>query len=200
MSLHNTELIQRAKNGDGEAFGELIASHERLVYNIALRTVKNPEDARDISQEAFIKAYKNIKKFDEKSAFSTWIYKITVNTAIDEMRRRKGKETVSADMELDLGEGSVAMQLIDGDGTPEEEAVRQETRRDILSAIDMLSEEHCRVVVLRDLNGLSYSDIAEITDSTMGTVKSRLARARAQLRNILLEISEHYGKEGRQNM
>lgn len=200
MSLHNTELIQRAKNGDSEAFGELIASHERLVYNIALRTVKNPEDARDISQEAFIKAYKNIKKFDEKSAFSTWIYKITVNTAIDEMRRRKGKETVSADMELDLGEGSVAMQLIDGDGTPEEEAVRQETRRDILSAIDMLSEEHRRVVVLRDLNGLSYSDIAEITDSTMGTVKSRLARARAQLRNILLEISEHYGKEGRQNM
>lgn len=200
MSLHNTELIQRAKNGDSEAFGELIASHERLVHNIALRTVKNPEDARDISQEAFIKAYKNIKKFDEKSAFSTWIYKITVNTAIDEMRRRKGKETVSADMELDLGEGSVAMQLIDGGGTPEEEAVRQETRRDILSAIDMLSEEHRRVVVLRDLNGLSYSDIAEITDSTMGTVKSRLARARAQLKNILLEISEHYGKEGRQNM
>lgn len=200
MSLHNTGLIQRAKNGDSEAFGELIASHERLVYNIALRTVKNPEDARDISQEAFIKAYKNIKKFDEKSAFSTWIYKITVNTAIDEMRKRKGKETVSADLELDLGEGSVAMQLIDGDGTPEEEAMRQETRRDILSAINMLSEEHRRVVALRDLNGLSYSDIAEITDSTMGTVKSRLARARAQLRNILLEISEHYGKEGRQNM
>ena len=102
MSSENTDiLIKSALNGDMSAFEELIIQYEKKVYNVALRVLKNPDDAMDISQEVFIKIYKNLDKFDGKASFSTWLYRITTNTCIDELRKRKGKETYSIDNDIE---------------------------------------------------------------------------------------------------
>lgn len=193
-----TTLIQTAKNGDMNAFEELILQHERIVYNIALRMLSNPEDAKDISQEVFIKVYKNLKKFDNKSSFSTWIYRICVNTCIDSIRKKKGKETLSIDEKYEGEENTMDKQMADPSPSPEESMIHKEYHMDIQNAINLLSEEHKTILTLRDLEGFSYSEITELTDSSLGTVKSRLSRARLQLKNILLKNAEHFQLNDRQ--
>jgi RNA polymerase sigma-70 factor (ECF subfamily) len=182
--------IQRAKNGDLYAFEALIKESESLVYAIAYRMLANPEDAKDISQEVFIKAYKNIHKFDEKSTFSTWIYRIAVNTCIDELRKRKQKQTVSIEEEQQTQDGFVPKQFVSQEPSPEDAYLILERNREVMRAIHALSEEHKTIITLRDLNGLSYTEISEITNLSLGTVKSRLARARTQLKNEILKNRE----------
>ncbi len=196
--MRDLALVKKAKAGDMLAFEDLILQYEKLVYNVALRMMNHTEDAYDISQEVFIKAYRYIKNFDERSAFSTWIYRIAVNTCIDEMRKRKGKETQSIDKELQDDEGSWKQELVDGDATPEEALVEREDKSEIMQALDTLSEEHKTVVVLRDIRGLSYDEIADITETSLGTVKSRLSRGRKQLQIEILKIWELNGKNPRQ--
>lgn len=104
---NEARLVKRAKQGDMHAFEELILQHEKIVYNVALRMMNHSEDAKDISQEVFLKAYRNIGNFDERSQFSTWIYRITANTCIDEMRKRKGRQSFSLEEELESEEGSM---------------------------------------------------------------------------------------------
>ena len=182
------ELIAKAKQGDMLAFEELILKHEKIVYNVALRMMNHSEDAKDISQEVFLKAYKNMKNFDERSMFSTWLYRITTNTCIDEMRKRKGKQSYSLEEELENEEGSMQRQIADEGETPEESLLREERKSELLQALDTLSEEHKAAVILRDIRGLSYEEVAEIVDLPMGTVKSRISRARNQLKNEILKI------------
>lgn len=183
-------LIKKAKRGDITSFERLIITHERNIYNIAYRMFNNEEDAKDIVQEVFMKVYKNLNKFDENSKFSTWIHRITVNTCIDELRKRKGKETNSIDELMDTDEGNIKKQYTDTAFTPEQILIAKEDINNLKQFISLLSENHKTLIILRDIQGLSYSEIAEITDSSLGTVKSRLARARIQLRNILMHSKE----------
>ena len=203
--LKERELIRKAKQGDMLAFEELILKHEKIVYNVALRMMNHSEDAKDISQEVFLKAYRSLVNFDERSAFSTWLYRITHNTCIDEMRKRKGKQSYSLEEELENEEGSMQRQIADEGDTPEESLLRQEQKNEILQALDTLSEEHKAAIILRDVKGLSYEEIAEILELSLGTVKSRISRARNQLKIEILKIREQNrksvrhkeGKEGR---
>ena len=203
--LNEKDLIRKAKQGDMFAFEELILKHEKIVYNLALRMMNHSEDAQDIAQEVFLKAYRSLANFDERSAFSTWLYRITHNTCIDEMRKRKGKQTYSLEEELESEDGSMQRQVADAGDTPEESLLRAEQKSEILQALDTLLEEHKAAVVLRDVKGLSYEEIAEILELSLGTVKSRISRARNQLKTEILKIREqnekslrHKGrKEGR---
>ena len=203
--LNEKDLIRKAKQGDMLAFEELILKHEKIVYNLALRMMNHSEDAQDIAQEVFLKAYRSLANFDERSAFSTWLYRITHNTCIDEMRKRKGKQTYSLEEELESEDGSMQRQVADAGDTPEESVLRGAQKSEILQALDTLSEEHKAAVVLRDVKGLSYEEIAEILELSLGTVKSRISRARNQLKTEILKIREqnekslrHKGrKEGR---
>ena len=203
--LQERDLIRKAKQGDMLAFEELILKHEKIVYNLALRMMNHSEDAMDISQEVFLKAYRSLTNFDERSAFSTWLYRITHNTCIDEIRKRKGKQTYSLEEDLESEDGSMQRQVADDGDTPEESLMRKEEKSEILHALDTLSEEHKAAIILRDVKGLSYEEIAEILELSLGTVKSRINRARNQLTSELLKIREQNeksfrhkeGKEGR---
>jgi len=193
------ELVSRAKNGDMAAFEELILQHEKIVYNIAYRMMNHPEDVKDISQEVFIKIHKNLNRFDGKSAFSTWIYRIAVNTCIDELRRRKGKQTVSIDEELEQESNFVKRQFVDKGETPETSYLAKEEYEEVMEAMEHISKKHKVMITLRDINGFSYEEIAEITELSMGTVKSRLARARNQLKEEFFKSKERKMKPSRQN-
>ena len=187
---NEARLVKRAKQGDMHAFEELIIQHEKIVYNVALRMMNHSEDAKDISQEVFLKAYRNIGNFDERSQFSTWIYRITANTCIDEMRKRKGRQSFSLEEELESEEGSMQRQVADAGESPEESMLREEQKSEILQALESLSPEHKVAVILRDIKGLSYEEIAEILELTLGTVKSRISRGRNQLKQEILKLRE----------
>ena len=195
MSSENTDiLIKSALNGDMSAFEELIIQYEKKVYNVALRVLKNPDDAMDISQEVFIKIYKNLDKFDGKASFSTWLYRITTNTCIDELRKRKGKETYSIDNDIENEEGSYKREFVDNSPTPEEQTIIKESGNEIIKAMENLSDEHRTIITLRDIEGLSYNEIADITGVSIGTVKSRISRARLSLKNIIKNREQKYIK------
>jgi len=192
------ELIKKAQQGDSNAFGELIAAYEKFVFNVACRMFGNAQDAEDIAQEALIKAYKNIDKFDFNSSFSTWLYRITTNTCIDEMRKRKGKETYSIDNEDE--ETGLSLQIKDTAPDASEKVMQQETVSEVRKAIDKLSEEHKMVIILRDIQDLSYEEVADTLGINVGTVKSRLARARKNLKDIILKDREQREKLLRQRI
>ncbi|MBM6829234.1 sigma-70 family RNA polymerase sigma factor [Anaerotignum lactatifermentans] len=199
------ELVALARQGDMDAFEALILQHEKIVYNIAFRMMGGGEDVKDMAQEVFLKVYRNLERFDGKSAFSTWIYRIAVNTCIDEIRKRKGKQTYSLDAELEDEDGNYKKQFADEGGRPEEEILQKELRGEVLAALETLSPEHKAAVILRDIRGYSYEEIAEMIQMPLGTVKSRISRGRAQLKEEILKIRERKtdssrqkkGKEGR---
>ncbi len=191
------EWIRRAKHGDMDAFEKLILQHEKIVYNLAFRMMYHSEDAKDISQEVFLKAYRNIGNFDERASFSTWLYRITYNTCIDEMRRQKGKQNYSIEDEFENEDGVMQRQVADSGDTPEEAILKKEQRAEILQALDTLSEEHKMAIILRDVKGLSYEEIAEILQISLGTVKSRISRARNQCKQEILKIRERKNVEPR---
>ena len=198
MAEQEKNLVEQAKKGNMQAFEILILQHETMVYNIALRMLHHSEDARDISQEVFLKAYGSLANFDGKSKFSTWLYRIAVNTCIDEIRKQRRKQTYSLEEELESTEGSYQKQFADTGYTPEESLLHQEAQKEVVTALKTLSEEHKTVVILRDIQGFSYEEIAEMTDTTLGTVKSRIASARNQLKNVILKNREQKGKSPRQ--
>lgn len=179
------ELIARAASGDGVAFSDLMAMHEGRMYAVALRMCGNREDAQDCLQDAMIRIYRSIAGFKAQSSFSTWVYRITMNTCLDELRRRKVRGATSLDGLLDSG-----WSPSDEDDVPEKHAIASEQRRMLDQAIAELPEDMRAAVVLRDIQGFSYDEIAEALTANIGTVKSRISRGRERLRQILKEHME----------
>ena len=182
-------LIQRASKGDAEAFNTLMAQHERRMYAVALRMCANPEDAQDCLQEAMIRVYRAIADFKFQSTFSTWIYRITMNTCLDELRRRKSRPNTSLDVLVDAGWSPT-----DERETPEQHALRGEVRGRLSQFIQELPEDMRAAVVLRDIQGMAYDEIAEALDTNVGTIKSRISRGREKLREKILSQSELFGR------
>ena len=180
------ELIARAKAGDDEAFAQLMRDNEKRIYNLTLRMTENPEDAMDLAQEAFLNAWRGLKFFKGDSAFSTWVYRLASNACIDHLRRKKRRQDIDLPMPADEEDDSQP-DIPDERFQPEQELERQELRRAVADGLEQLSDEHRQVLVMREINGLSYQEIADVLDLEAGTVKSRIARARNSLRKILLE-------------
>ena len=180
------ELVARAKAGDDEAFAQLMRDNEKRIYNLTLRMTGNPEDAMDLAQEAFLNAWRGLKFFKGDSAFSTWVYRLASNACIDFLRRQKRRQDISVPMPTYEDDDSQP-DIPDDRFLPEQELERQELRRAVLQGLEQLSLEHRQVLVMREINGLSYQEIADVLDLEAGTVKSRIARARISLRKILVE-------------
>jgi len=179
-------VLENALRGDVSAFEEVMIFHEKLVYNIAYRMLSNPDDASDITQEAFIRLFKHMRSFESTNHIKSWLCRVAHNLCIDELRRRKNKPAKSLDETLEFEDSSASMQLADDDLTPEETVILQDDLDTLQRAIAKLPEEYRTMITLRDLGGLSYQEVAEITELEMGTVKSRLSRARTRLKELFL--------------
>ena len=183
-------LIKRAQSGDVAAFEALIEAYEQKVFHIAYRMAGNPDDAADMAQEILLKIFRNVGKFKGESKFSTWVYRVATNTCLDELKKAKRKAAYSLDEEFETEEGQLGVEVADTAPTPEQRVEGQEIRDAITEAISRLSEEHRQIIILRDINGLTYEEVADILDCSLGTVKSRISRAREQLRKILSQDRE----------
>jgi RNA polymerase sigma-70 factor (ECF subfamily) len=182
------EIIQAAQRGDLNAFNELVLQYQSQVYNLAYRIMGEGDSAADATQEAFISAYRAINSY-RGGSFRAWLMRIVTNACYDELRRRKRRPTSSLDAlyVVDAAPGEV---LMDGAESPEAYAQRQDLNRALEAALQTLPEEQRTVLVLSDIQGYSYQEIADIVDVSLGTVKSRLSRARAKMRDYLLDQGE----------
>ena len=187
--MTESELIKRCKNGDREAFNELFSMYENKVINIAYGMLSEREDAYDAAQEVFIKVYKNIASFKENSSLSTWIYRITSNTCNDILRKRQ-RNSLTISLNTTFDDGEKDMELRDNSPTPDEYAEYNETQRAVRKAIKELSDEYREVITLCDIEDMSYEDISNILNCPVGTVKSRINRARKALKKKLSESME----------
>lgn len=185
MIENEENLLKKSKNGDIEAFEELIKGYQKKVFNIALRMIGDYEDASELAQEVFIKIFKSIRNFKEESTFSTWVYKITTNVCLDELRKRKNKRIISLDEEIKHDSGESQIQIVDPGLSPEALLEKKEIKKAVIEAIEELSPEHRIVIIYREMQGLNYEDIARIVKCPVGTVKSRINRARQELKEIL---------------
>ena len=183
-------LVERAKNGDDEAFGALVGAYEVFVYHMAVRVLSmsggSVSDGEDVAQEVFIKAWRSLDSFRGDCAFSTWLYRITVNTAKDKIRSASRHRTTSLTVTDDDGDEVVIdVPVTSADEIPEMAYERRENIKAVREAIEKLPDEMRRILILRELEDLSYTDIADLLGLEIGTVKSRLNRSRAALKKIL---------------
>lgn len=196
MSENEAILLKKIKNGDVESFELLIADYQVYAYNVAYRMLGNEEDAKDMTQEALIKVYKSIHKFKENSNFSTWLYRIVMNTCKDELKKRK-EVILSLDKEIETNDGRISREIGDERLNPSKIVERNEVSKMVQEAISALSDSNRMVIVLRDIQGLSYEEISQVIKEPIGTVKSRINRGRSQLKKLLIEqkhliLSEQY--------
>ena len=175
------KLVARLQQGDEAAFEEFVTRYERQVYVLALRQLGNAYDAQDAAQEVFLRVYRGIRQFREESKLSTWVYQITMNVCMDSLRKFSRRQETAADPDEDDPMESVP----DETYAPEPLYERTELREQVEEALKKLSPEHRQIVVLRDIAGCGYDEIAEILGLADGTVKSRLFRARDKLAAIL---------------
>jgi RNA polymerase sigma-70 factor, ECF subfamily len=180
--LDDTVILTRARNGDVDAFNRLVLENERPVYSLAYRLLGNPDDAADATQEAFLNAFRAINGF-RGEAIRPWLFRIAVRCCYDQLRRRKRRREDSLEGDTDDDDGIDLPD--DPELGPEQGAVRAETAEAIEQALQGLPFDQRAVVTLCDVQGLSYEEAAEATSAELGTVKSRLSRARARLREVL---------------
>ena len=179
-------LIRQVLQGNPTAFEQLVARYEKQVYNLCLRMVNHREDAADLTQEAFVKAWRGLQFYKAEANFSTWLYRLTTNVCIDFLRSRKRHEALSLTMEEEEG-GIQELEISDEAPLPEEQLLYGEQKAQIRAAMAQLDEEARTILALRVVEDLPYEQIAEVLDLKTGTVKSRLARARMKLKKILEE-------------
>ena len=178
-------LVQAAKKGDLEAFSELVKRYDRNVFRIAQHITHNEEDAQDVVQDAFLKAYQNLEQFQGTSKFYTWLVRIAVNEALMKLRRRRTDKTVSIDEDVETEEGSMPREVADWSPNPEQLYGQSELSDILKKTIQGLPPGFRTVFVLRDVEGLSTEETAEMLNLSIPAVKSRLLRARLQLRDRL---------------
>lgn len=192
-------LVKCAAEGDEGAFEKLVIENEKLIYNVALKITGNPDDAEDVAQEAFIKAYRNLGSFRGESRFSGWLYRLCYNAAMDHIRKTRDPNLRS----LTNDDGSDAeLDVADPAPTPEESAERKETQRIVREAVNQLDDDKREILIMREFSGMSYTAIADALGIEEGTVKSRISRARASLAEILRQsgtfsqLSESNSRKG----
>src|ERR1700691_2803879 len=186
-----TILVAQSREGDTAAFGELVRRYEGKIFRLAQHVTQNREDAEDVLQETFMKAYEHTDQFQGNSKFYTWIVRIAVNQALMKLRKRKTDKTVSMDETIDTGEDTVAREIAAWDENPEQRYSREEVNQILSSAVDSLAPPYRAVFVLRDIEELSTEETAEALDLSIPAVKSRLLRARLQLRDKLTRFFKH---------
>lgn len=185
LTTTDEALVLQAQAGDGKSLGELIYRYERKTYTLAYRLMGNHADASDAAQEALVRVYTRLGNFRGDSAFSTWLFRVVTNTCLDELRRRNRLRHASLDDPLPTDEGLVPRQSPSDAASPMEWAERSEVQAAVHRAISRLPEEYRIVITLRDLHDYTYHEIAAILGTSLGTVKSRLHRARHALRTII---------------
>ena len=184
--MNEQELVTRAKQGDQAAFEQLVRDNEKRIYNLTLRMVGNSDDALDLSQEAFLNAWKGLGSFKGDSAFSTWLYRLASNACLDFLRSRKRRQDTTGSP-LSLDDDEAPPPPADDSARPDLQLERKERVQALHRALDALPVHHRQVIVMRELSGLSYQEISEALELDLGTVKSRLTRARLALKKILSE-------------
>ena len=187
MASEELNIIKKVLDGDTDAFEKLVFANQKNVYNLALKMTRNEDDALDISQEAFLKAYQGLNVFRGESKFSVWMYRLTYNLCIDFLRKKSKSQVISLSAYQNESGDSPEMDLPDIRELPEDSVSRKELRKEIADSIDELGQSHREVLVMREINDMSYTEIAETLGISEGTVKSRLARARLNLANILAD-------------
>jgi RNA polymerase sigma-70 factor (ECF subfamily) len=178
----DAQLLDEALAGQSAAFGQLVSKYQDRLYNALVHVIGSTEEARDVVQDAFVQAFLKLGSFHRSSAFYTWLYRIAFNVAISRRRRRKPTSSIEQLREAS-GQEPVAC-----DGAPSDRIERQERVAQVQSALAAMSEEHRAVLVLREMDGLCYETIAEVLELPVGTVRSRLHRARIELREQLREV------------
>lgn len=176
------KLVLSAQKGNAEAFGVLVRYYEGFVFNVAFSFMNNYDDTFDVAQEAFIKAWRALSRFKGTSSFSTWLYRITANTAKDALAERRRR----------WSEGEIDEGMVSSEDTPEDSVVRDESARELRRALGALDESDRELLVLREFERYSYEELARHFEIELGTVKSRLNRARAKLREKLREQNPEY--------
>lgn len=192
-AFDESALVLRAKNGDDEAFAELLNRYERKILRLAKNITNNDEDAEDVLQESFLKAYSHLADFKGDSRFYTWIVRIAVNESLMKLRKRKSDKTVSLDEQVDTGEEMVTREVAVWDDTPEIRYSQDEMKKILDESVESLSPIFRSVFVLRDIEELSTEETAEVLGISIPAVKSRLLRARLQLREKLTRFFRRKG-------
>ena len=192
--MDESTLIQRCKAGDRSAFDVLVRTYEKRVYNLAFRLSASYDDANDISVDAFLRVFQAIRLFRGDAHFSTWLFRIVTNVYLDRRKRTRNKQHLSLEEYIDLEENSVSRQVEDTNPSPETIVELNERSQVLQGAINELPDYQRAMIVLYHTEGLSYEEIAEVFSLPIGTVKSRLNRARLLLKNKLLPVKELFGK------
>ena len=201
MEKQEQQWVEAARQGDQSAFEQLVHLYEKRVLALTTRMCKNPADAEEAAQEAFLSAWQGLPFFRGDASFSTWLYRLASNACVD-LLRREGRHQAAAGPSLNDEEAP--LDVADGTPGPQEAAERRELREQIEEGLRALTPEHRQVLLLREMHQLSYDEIADTLELDVGTVKSRISRGRRQLRMFLLEkgnfsppsASKEPGKEG----
>jgi len=180
-----SQLIDESLRGDSSAFGQLVRIHQDRLYNAVANFIGDRTEAEDVVQEAFVQAYLKLASFKRNAAFYTWLYRIAFNTAVSRKRRKRVETSVDRTRE------QTGSEPVDDGDTPGDRMMRDEQASQVHAALDLLSDEHRAILVLREMDELDYDTIAQILGINIGTVRSRLHRARAQMREKLVEIDAH---------
>ena len=178
------QVIRKVTDGDRDAFEDIVLANQKNVYNLALKMTGSEEDALDISQEAFLKAYRQLGSFRGESRLSVWLYRLTYNLCIDFLRKKPRAGMISLTNQDDDEPRDI--EIPDVRELPEDSLMRKETRKAIAESINELGHRHREIIIMREITGMTYIDIASVLKINEGTVKSRLARARLSLAGILV--------------
>ena len=183
----DVEMVRAVLGGDPEAYRVLVERYERRIYHVVYGMVRSQEDARDLAQDCFVKAFQNLHRFRLESKFYTWLCRIAMNLSIDHLRKMKHRTHAAFDDERGASEGAQVVRLSSRRDNPSENVARQQVYRQIMDAVESLPDDQKQVLVLRELEDMPYREIADILDIPEGTVMSRLYYARRRLQELLSE-------------
>lgn len=197
--MEEKKLIEQAKSGDQDAFAQLVLAHQNKVYTLCVHLVSDRQEAEDLAQEAFLKAWQNLDKFQGESSFATWMHRLTTNLCLDFLRKKTRRKNISVAVSLD-DEESGWSEPADHRQDPQQKLEQNERRQALSRALAELPEEHRRLLLMREVGGMSYQEIADALEVDLGTIKSRIARARERLRKILLRDGNFFAPDASKDM